>query len=120
MAFFDPVTLDFNGVPKVCTRVSVGDFKSLYKDPTGDVTFSASTAYGRRTRSTVRVDFKMLVADPEIPSTNNPISTSSYLVIDRNAVGFTPATLKAITESLCNVLLADDSLLIDQLLTGQS
>jgi len=120
MAFTDPVTLDVGGDPVVCTRVSVGDFKSTYKDPTDMTTYSASTTYGRRTRSTIRLDFKTLVANPELPTTNNPISMSAYLVIDRNAVGFSQDMLKALTIALLESIDANGYEKLTQVLTGQS
>ncbi len=120
MAFTDPVSLDIGGDLVDCTRVSVGDFKSTYLDPTGTVGYSASSTYGRRTRSTIRLDYKTLVANPELPTTNNPISMSAYLVIDRNAVGFSPALLKGLAVALIETMAADDYEQIAQVLTGQS
>jgi hypothetical protein len=120
MAFTDPVIVNFGSVDIPCTRVGVGSFSSTYKDVSGDVTYSASSTYGRRTRSTIRLDYKQLVQNPEIPATNNPVSMSSYLVIDRNSSGFDPVTLKAAVVALLETLADDDYEKIDQVLQGQS
>jgi len=120
MAFTDPIVLDFGDGDFPCTRVGVGDFNSTYKDVSGNVSVYASSNYGRRTRSTIRLDFKTLVANPELPTTNNPISMSAYLVIDRNAVGFSTDGLKAITTALLEMIAADDYEKLEQVLTGQS
>ncbi len=120
MAFTDPVLLDFGDGDFPCTRVGVGDFSSTYKDVSGNVTFSVSSTYGRRTRSTIRVDFKTITANPEIPATNNPISMSAYVVIDRNAVGFTPEVLKGVVAALLERISADDYDEVEKVLQGQS
>ncbi len=120
MAFTDPIVLDFGDGDFPVTRVSVGDFKSSYKDVSGNVGVQVASTYGRRTRSTIRLDFKTLVANPELPTTNNPISMSAYLVIDRNAVGFSQDMLKIITAALIEYISDDDYAAVTKVLQGQS
>jgi hypothetical protein len=100
--------------------VGTGDFTSTYKDITGNYTVSASSSYGRRTRSTIRLDYKTLVANPELPTTNNPISMSAYLVVDRNAVGFSTDDLVGLSTALLEMIADNDYQNLGKVLTGQS
>lgn len=120
MAFVDPVVVDLPVGTTSMPRVGVGEFKSRYLDDTGNVGYSASSQYGRRTRSTIRLDLKTLVANPELPTTNNPVSMSVYLVVDRNAVGFSQDNLKAIVQGFLERVSDDDYLQVQQVLQGQS
>ncbi len=120
MAFTDPVTLPTVPDDTYCIRVGTGDFNSVYKDITGNYTVSASSNYGRRTRSTIRLDYKTLVANPELPTTNNPISMSAYLVVDRNAVGFSVEQLVGLSTALLEMISDNDYQNLGKVLTGQS
>ncbi len=120
MAFTDPVTLTVGGVAKVLPRVGVGDFNSRYQIADGTLKFSAGTTYGRRTRSIARVDYSTLVSSPEIPSTNNPVSMSAYLIVDRNAVGLTQNNLNQYSLALLDYLSASSGANLALLLSGQS
>ncbi len=120
MAFTDPVVVDLPIGTTSLPRVGVGEFKSNYLDETGNVSFSASSLYGKRTRSTIRLDFKTLVANPELPTTNNPISMSVYLVVDRNAVGFSLDNLQNIVQGFLDTISADGYAQVSQVLQGQS
>lgn len=96
MALPDPIpTVTVNSIAYDFARVGMTTGNSVYQ--TGDaldrLTVSHTVTGRNRTRSLVRLDRSKIAADALISSTNRPYSASTYVVVDRDSVGWTPADL---------------------------
>lgn len=120
MAFADPQSLTINTVANSLPRVSVDKNASTYSKDDGNVKLTVSSAYGKRTRRTARVDFRKTAADPLFPSQNAPYSMSTYIVADVPVTGFTITEQKQIIDALTAWLTASSGANITKLLGGES
>lgn len=84
-----------------------GNSGSFTKDDgTAALGIAHSKSKANRLRSTARVDFSKIVADPLVTGTNLRLSASAYIVIDRPANGFTIAEVVQIITGLTTWLTA--------------
>lgn len=120
MAFADPQSLTINTVANSLPRVSTDKNASTYSKDDGNVKLTVSSAYGKRTRRTARVDFRKTAADPLFPSQNAPYSMSTYIVADVPVTGFTITEQKQIIDALTAWLTASSGANITKLLGGES
>jgi hypothetical protein len=89
MAFADPQTLTVNAVPQTLNRIKAEGTRSEYSTADGVYKFVISHQQsGKRTRRMIRVDKKVVAADP-LTATNDYKSCGIYLVIDEPEYGFT-------------------------------
>lgn len=120
MAFADPQSVTINAVAQTLPRVSTGNNESSYQKDDGTVKLSIRHSYGKRDRSTVRVDFKKVAADPFLSGVNKEYSLSAYLVIDTPPVGFTNAEQKYVVDALVAYLAASSGANVTKVLGGES
>jgi len=104
----DPLAIDATYITAAdLPAISREPNKSLYQLVVGSttyvVTISHTTAKGRR-RSIVRLDAKLLSADPFVPANYVEDTTSAYLVIDRSERLVTDATVIAHVKELLGIL----------------
>lgn len=119
MAFTDPQTVTINTVANTLPRVSTNGTTSSYKKDDGTVTLSASHSYGKRIRSTIRLDHSKIAPDPLISSTSIKFSMSAYVVVDRPNVGYTNAEAKQIADALFAYLTASSGANVTKFLGGE-
>lgn len=100
MAYADPQSVTINAVATVLPRTSSGVNTGQFTKDDGNVRLTVSSAYGRRTRRTARLDFSKVAPDPLISSQNIKYSMSAYLVVDVPVTGFTVAEQKQIVDAL--------------------
>lgn len=120
MSFSDPVKIKIGATEYELPRTSVGKNESEYTGNEGDLVVKAASAYGKRTRRTLRVDQTKITADPFIPANNTSVSMSNYIVFDLPPAGFTPAEALAVYKGFIETLQASSSKLVVQLLGGES
>lgn len=120
MSFADPQSITISGVTTPLPRVATGVGNAVYTSADGLVSLSASSAYGRRTRRTIRLDLAKIAADPFIPATNQKLSMSVYSVFDMPPVGYTNADALAAWVGYRTALAATSDTLITKLLGGES
>lgn len=120
MSFADPQSVTISGVTTSLPRVSSPENTGRFRSADGSIVQAVSTAYGRRTRHTIRLDTTKVAADVFLPSTNVSHSMSVYLVVDRPTVGFTNAEAKAVADGLVTVLTASSGAKLLQLLGGEN
>lgn len=120
MSFSDPQSIKISGTTSSLPRVSVGKFDSEYLSADGNITLSASSQYGARTRRVIRVDTSKITTDPFIPANNVKVSMSNYLVFDLPPAGYTAAEAKAVYDGFIEALGKSESALITKLLGGES
>ncbi|DAD52239.1 TPA_asm: coat protein [ssRNA phage Esthiorhiza.1_4] len=90
--FSDPQSVTIgsaNSLPRTGISNNSGSFTK--DDGTVALTVAHSKSKANRFRSTARVDFSKIVADPLVTGTNLRLSSSVYIVIDRPINGFTVA-----------------------------
>lgn len=116
----DPQSITINAVPHSLPRVSTGGNSSTYSKDDGNVKLSVSSAYGKRTRRTARVDFRKTAQDPLFPAQNTPYSMSCYIVADVPTTGFTVTEQKQIVDALTGWLTATSGANVTKLLGGES
>jgi hypothetical protein len=87
MALSDPQTITINAVAQVCALVSADATKSVYMTPDEVYRFTVShQASGNRVRRMVRIDKKVVAADP-LTAINAYQSLGIYIVVDEPANG---------------------------------
>lgn len=100
MSFADPQTITIDTVAKTCARIKSDGFRSEYATADEEVKFTIShQESGNRTRRMVRVDQRVVAADP-LTSVNEYKSAGVYLVIDEPEYGFTAAEVDDIVQAL--------------------
>jgi hypothetical protein len=122
MGFSDPQSVNIGAGAVSLSKVTWGDGLGSYLSADGNLRFSVSHAYGKRTRRSARIDVNSLVADPLGGSpTNIPLSTSVYLVVDEDKRLYTSRAvmLTTVTGLLTNLTASTNANLIS-LLAGQS
>lgn len=116
----DPQSVTINAVAQSLPAVARGVNSSSYKKDDGTVTLSISHQYGKRTRRTARLDFSKIVADPLVPTQNQKVSMSAYLVIDHPLTGLTNAEIKQVTDGLTAYLTASSGAKVTSIVGGES
>lgn len=93
MAFTDPQTVTINAVAQTLNLIEADKTKSVYVTADGIYTFTISHQLsGNRTRHLVRIDHKVVAADP-LSAINASVNLGMYLVIDEPPFGFTDANI---------------------------
>jgi len=118
--FTDPQSITVNAVANVLPRVQTNQSGAVYSKDDGNLKLTVSSAYGKRTRRTARVDFRKTAADPLFPAQNTPYSMSVYIVADVPPVGFTIVEQKQIVDSLTAWLTASSGANVTKVLGGES
>jgi hypothetical protein len=78
-----------NSVAKSLPRVAAGDYSGTFHSEADGLTLKVSHTFGRRNRSTIRLEISKIAADVLVPTTNVPYSMTAYLVVDTPPQGFT-------------------------------
>lgn len=116
----DPQTITINAIANSCPAVARGIDTSTYSKDDGNVKLLVAHQYGKRTRTSVRLDFRKIAADPLISSQNIEYGMSAYLVVDRPRTGFTLIEAKQIVDGLLTWLTASSGANTSKVLGGES
>ncbi len=119
MAYADPQTVTINAIANTLPRTSSGVNSGAFSKDDGTVKLSVSSAYGKRTRRTVRLDHQKYAADPLVSSTNVLRSLSAYIVVDTPIQGYTITEQKQIVDALVSWLSATSGSNVTKLLGGE-
>ena len=93
MALADPQTITVNSIAKTLNRISTDGLKSVYQTDDGIYKMTISHQdTGKRVRRMVRIDHKVIAADP-ISALNESKTLGFYLVIDEPNFGFDDAAI---------------------------
>lgn len=120
MAFSDPLTVTISGSAISLPRVSSGENAGSFRSNDGTAKLTVSSAYGKRVRSTIRLEHSKIAPDPLISAANIRHSMTAYLVIDTPITGYTVAEAKAVAEGLLAFLSASSGASITKLLGGEN
>jgi len=120
VSFADPQTVTINAVPKTLPRTSTRDASGTFTQDTGDLKLFVSSAYGKRTRRTARIDSRKTASDPLFPAQNAPYSMSTYIVVDVPVTGYTIAEQKQLVDGFLAWLSASSGANITRLLGGEN
>jgi hypothetical protein len=124
MSLTDPAPITHNAIALTLPRISVGQNNSKYHVDTGGAAglfdLTASHAYGRRTRRSVRLDQSKFSADPLTTGVNIPVSASAYVVIDVPKVGFTATEQLNLYKALSDYLAASSYAVVNKLINGEN
>jgi hypothetical protein len=116
----DPQSVTINAVANSLPAIARGVNNSSYQKDDGTVKLSISHQYGKRTRRTVRLDYSKIVADPLVPTQNQKVSMSTYLVIDTPLTGLTITEQKQIVDALTGYLTATSGANVTKVIGGES
>lgn len=100
--------------------VGRGIDSSIYQSADGNTKLTVSHAYGARKRTSVRLDFAKIAADPLISAQNIKYSMSAYLVMDVPITGFTVAEAMAQAGGLLAYLSATTNAKVTSVLGGET
>jgi hypothetical protein len=120
MSFADPQKVKVGAKEYEMPRVATGDHNSEYAYSDGTAILKASSAYGNRTRQTIRLDLSKIAADPFIPAQNVKLGMSAYLVVDRPVAGYTNTEAEEAVKGFIESLSATSYTLVKKLLAGES
>lgn len=115
----DPQSVTINAVASSLPRTISGP-PSTYQKDDGNVKLMVSHQFGKRTRSTVRLDFRKIAADPLVSAQSIEYGMSAYLVVDRPTTGFTLVEAKQIVDGLTGWLTASSGANTTKVLGGES
>lgn len=116
----DPQSVTINAVANSLPAVARGINTSTYQKDDENVKLMVAHSTGKRNRSTVRLDFRKVAADPLISAQNIEYSMSAYLVVDRPKTGFTLIEAKQIVDGLTAWLTASSGANTTKVLGGES
>lgn len=116
----DPQSITVNAVAQSLPRTAFGENLGQFTKDDGAAKLSVAHAYGKRTRRTARFDFNKIVADPLVPTQNQKVGTSVYIVIDHPVTGFTNTEIKQISDGFLAWLTASSGANITKILGGES
>lgn len=121
MSLADPqsITISPNAAVSL-PKVSSGVNQSTYRSGDSLLELVLSSAYGKRSRRTIRFNHSKITADPFIPATNVRVSTSCYVVFDVPPAGYTNTELLNIFAGFNALYTAAGSTPIAKLLGGES
>jgi hypothetical protein len=90
--YSDPQSVTISGANSLA-RTGISNTTGIFSKDDGTVTLSVghSKSKANRVRSTARVDFSKIIADPLVTGTNLRLSASVYIVLDKPLNGFTVA-----------------------------
>jgi len=114
----DPQSVSVAGSAVSLPRVSVGANQATYRSSDGNLSYTISSSYGKRTRRTARLDFRKVAADPLLDGVSRPYSMSAYIVIDHPDIGFTNAEIEANAKALVDELA--EAGLLTKIIGGES
>lgn len=120
MSYSDPQSLTISGTAVSLPRTSSGTNAGAFTSSDGLVQLSVSSAYGKRTRRTLRVAHSKVSSDPIIPNQNVRSSMSTYIVVDTPVNGYTAAEIKGVVDALVAFLTATAGSKVTQLLGGEN
>lgn len=120
MAFSDPQTVTINAIDKTLPRVSSAANAGGFKTNDGLVSLSVSSAYGKRTRRTARIDVSKIAPDPLISDRNIQYSMSVYIVVDAPVTGYSVTEQKQIVDALSAWLSSSSGAHATSLLGGEN
>lgn len=89
MAFADPQSVTVNAVAQVLPRTSSNGTSGAFTESDGEYQLVISHSYGKRIRSTARLNHTKIAPDPFVTDLNSEFSASYYFVIDRPKTGYT-------------------------------
>lgn len=122
LVFSDPQTLTINAVANTLPRTGTGATSGTFTKDDGNVvlTISHQKTGKNRVRSTVRVDYRELTADPITAGHSLLYTTAAYLVVDRGDGEFSNAKVKQIVDALTAYLTAGSGANVTKLLGKES
>lgn len=97
--FADPQEITVDNVTKTLLRTGSALDAGKFSQADGTYGLSISHAYAKRTRRTVRLDYKVLAPDVMDSSLNVPYTGSIYLVSDMPNVGISLTTQQNLGEA---------------------
>lgn len=121
MAFADPQSVTIATVAQSLPRTGTNETHSTYRKEDGNVKLTISHQPGKvRTRSSVRLDFTKIAADPLMAGVNREVSCSVFLNVDRPNVGLTAAEIKDVATALASWATASSGANLTKVLGGES
>jgi hypothetical protein len=90
--FSDPQSVTI-GSAQSLARTGINSSSGVFTkdDQTVSLSIAHSKSKANRIRSTARIDFSKIIADPLVTGTNLRLSASCYIVLDKPINGFTVA-----------------------------
>lgn len=117
--FSDPQTVTVNAIAKSLARTGTGQDTGSFATSDRAYRLSMAHSYGRRTRSTAKLQHDSLVASPLISGQNINQSVSVHIVVDRPA-GYDATLLKQDVDGFVAWLAASSGSAVTKLLGGES
>lgn len=89
MALPDPIpTVTVDSIAYDFARVGMANGNSIYQTGDGNDRLTISHTVRNRTRTLVRLDRSKITADTLNSSLNKPYSAATYVVVDRDSIGW--------------------------------
>jgi hypothetical protein len=118
--FADPQSITINSVATTFPRMGADLDHGIFRTTDGAYSLDISHVYGKRTRRTARIDYKVLAPDVMDSSVNTPYSASCYMVMDTPQVGISRAQAGIIAGAFFNWASASSYAALNKFLDGES
>lgn len=118
--FADPQSITINAIANSLPRTSIGKNSAEYTKDDSTVKLSVEHNFAKRTVRRVRLDMSKITADPLVPTQNQKVSASVYLVINHPVTGFSNTELKQLADGLVAWLSASSGANLTKVIGGES
>jgi hypothetical protein len=116
----DPQSITINATPVSLVRTGASIDSGVFRAVDNSYTLSINHVYGKRTRRTTRLDYKVLAPDVMDSSLNVPYTASVYTVVDIPNVGVSNAQVFYMWDGLNDLLAASSNAKQLQIIAGES
>lgn len=118
--FADPQSVTINAVAVSLPRTGMGLSGGSFQASDGNTNLVISHTIAKRNRHLLRLNVQKTTTDPLLPSTNQVVSMSAYVVVDVPKNGYSAAEQKQVVDALVAYLAASSGAKVTQLLGGES
>lgn len=118
--FADPQSVTINAVPISLPRTGMSIDQGAFSASDGNTKLLVSHQYAKRNRHLLRLNVQKTTTDPLLPSTNQVVAMSAYVVVDVPKNGYSAAEQKQVVDALVAYLAASSGAQITKLLGGES
>jgi hypothetical protein len=122
VAFADPQSVTIGTTPGAVSlpRVNTGSNVGKFTNYDSKVDLEVSTAYGKRNRHVARLNYRKVVTDPLVATTNVLASGTVTLTIDVPPTGFSATEQKELAKALIGHLTASTDAALIKLIAGEN
>lgn len=118
--FADPQSVTINAVAISLPRTGMAIDSGAFSSSDGNTKLLVSHQHAKRDRHLLRLNVQKTTTDPLVPSTNQVVAMSVYVVVDVPKNGYSAAEQKQVVDGLVAFLAASSGAAVTKLLGAES